>query len=491
MRANHRRLVAAACALTMLAAECGRDDKSDSASTTSAAASTSAAPASSTAATTGSSTAGSTAGSTASSTATSAGGSSTTAAAGGQRGPGDFGDLKAVCGPGNAKGATDQGVTDSEIVVGTDSDPGNTASPGLNQEIFDAGEAFVKWCNEAGGINGRKIKLNLHDAKLFEAGAAMVAACQTDFMLVGGGMALDAAAVEPRVGCGLTQIAAFTVSKVAGRAEGSIEAQVNNDSNAHNEPFLKALLEKEPDLANKFGLWNLDLPSVTPTGKRTKNAAEGLGYKTVVEETLPSAVDNWRPFVEKLKANDVQVLAYYGNPYAFSAALKSMNDVGYFPKYIFQEGNFYDESLIQLGGDLLSKSTIFVNNTIWPFELAKDNPATQEYIDMLHAYKADLQPKLLGVNSLSAWLLWAQSARDCGSELTRKCVMDKASSVADWTGGGLHRPNKPGPTSEKMSECSDLLVATPKGFVQDTYLLAPNNKIWDCRPDKYTTVADT
>lgn len=484
MRSHTRRLFAAACAVGLLATACGRDDDNKaSSSAASTSPSSTAAPSSSTESATATSTADTAGSTTDSSTATSG---STAAPA-----KGDFGDLKAVCGPGDAKGATEQGVTDSEIVVGTDSDPGNTASPGLNQEIFDAGEAFVKWCNDAGGINGRKLKLNLHDAKLFESGAAMVAACQTDFMLVGGGMALDAAAVEPRTACGLTQIAAFTVSKVAGRAEGSIEAQVNNDSNAHNEPYLKALLEQEPDLKNKFGLWNLDLPSVTPTGKRTKNAAEGLGYTTAVEETLPSGVDNWRPFVEKLKESDVQVLAYYGNPYAFSAALKTMNDVGYFPKYILMEGNFYDQSLITLGGDLLGKTKIFVNNTIWPFEMAADNPATQQYIDMIHALKPDLQPKLLGVNSLSAWLLWAQSARDCGSELTRKCVMDKATSVSNWTGGGLHRPNTPGPTSEKMSECSDLLVATPTGFVQDTQLLKPNNKIWDCRPDKYTTVADT
>jgi len=326
---------------------------------------------------------------------------------------------------------------------------------------------------------------------LFEAGAALVQACQTDFMVVGGGLAFDAAAVEPRTACGLTQIAAFTVSKVAGRAEGSMEALVNNDSSAHNEPWLKTLLEKEPAVKDKFALWNLDLPSVTPTGKRTKNAAEGLGYTTVVEETLPSAVDNWRPFVEKLKEKDVQVLAYYGNPYAFSAALKTMSDVDYFPKYIFMEGNFYDTTMITQGGELLGKTTMFVNGTLWPFEKAADNPATQQYIDMLEEYRPEAKPKLLGVNSLSAWLLFATSARDCGSDLTRDCVMGKASALSDWDGGGLHRPNKPGPTSGPMGECATLFQATPTGFVQDTMLLQPNNKIWDCRPGKYTTVADT
>ena len=39
-------------------------------------------------------------------------------------GVGDFGTLKAVCGPGDAKGATDPGVTDTSINMATMSDPG-------------------------------------------------------------------------------------------------------------------------------------------------------------------------------------------------------------------------------------------------------------------------------------------------------------------------------------------------------------------------------
>ena len=112
------------------------------------------------------------------------GGSSTTTPS---AGAGDFGTLKDVCGPGNAKGATGLGVTDSTIRVGTMSDPGNTASPGLNQELFDSAVAFVGWCNAAGGIDGRKLQLDQWDAKLTEVSARMIQACAVDFALVGNG----------------------------------------------------------------------------------------------------------------------------------------------------------------------------------------------------------------------------------------------------------------------------------------------------------------
>ena len=98
------------------------------------------------------------------------------------------------------RSATDQGVTDTEIAVGTMADPGNTIIPGLNQELFDAADAFVGWCNDAGGILGRKIVLNKRDAKLMEAAPRTVEACQSDFMLVGNGAALDDTTVKARTG---------------------------------------------------------------------------------------------------------------------------------------------------------------------------------------------------------------------------------------------------------------------------------------------------
>ena len=98
---------------------------------------------------------------------------------------GTFGDLKEVCGPGDASGATALGVTDNAIQVGTIADPGFVGRPGLNQEIFDAAEVFTSWCNDAGGINGRKIVDVERDAKLTEYKQRVTESCQEDFMLVG------------------------------------------------------------------------------------------------------------------------------------------------------------------------------------------------------------------------------------------------------------------------------------------------------------------
>ena len=79
-----------------------------------------------------------------------------------------FGDIVWPCNSGTASGATDQGVTDTSILIGGGDDRGYAASLGLNITQTDTLRAFVETCNELGGINGREVLVELYDAKIFE-----------------------------------------------------------------------------------------------------------------------------------------------------------------------------------------------------------------------------------------------------------------------------------------------------------------------------------
>lgn len=96
-------------------------------------------------------------------------------------------DLAWPCGPGDASGATEQGVTDDSITIVGGDDRGFAGAPGLNKEQTDALEAFVEACNEMGGINGRTVRLVVKDAAIFNAQQVMTEACDEAFMLVGHG----------------------------------------------------------------------------------------------------------------------------------------------------------------------------------------------------------------------------------------------------------------------------------------------------------------
>ncbi len=108
-------------------------------------------------------------------------------------------------------------------------DPGFEGLPGLNQEIFDAGTAFVEWCNAAGGINGKQLTLNLRDAAITEYQPVLQESCDEDFGIVGSGAVQDNFWPEVGAACGLIDIAGFSVTPdkagLAGRDP--IEARVD------------------------------------------------------------------------------------------------------------------------------------------------------------------------------------------------------------------------------------------------------------------------
>jgi ABC-type branched-subunit amino acid transport system substrate-binding protein len=414
------------------------------------------------------------------SSSSSKGSSGTTSASGSAAGAGDFGNLSDVCGPGDAKGATEQGVTDTTIRVGTMADPGASVQPGLDQELFDTATAFVDWCNAAGGILGRKLQLDQWDSKLTEVAARMIQACGVDFSLVGNGEAFDSAGVDQRVKCKLPEIAAYTVSKEAGRAPYSMEALPASDHQSAVGGPLRRLKEIDSSIIGHAGQISSQLQSVKDAGDRDRAALKALGYTQVYYDESPILVDNYRPYAQNLQSKGVQVFLFENAPDNLARLYQSLDDINYTVKYGVFAGNMYDPKLIKNGGAAL-KGNVLVATSQVPFELASTHPATKQYIDILSKY-AHAQPKSLGVNAWSSWLLFAKAAKDCGSKLTRSCVLDKASAVTDWTGGGLHASTTPGNASQPANPCFLFMRATPTGFVYDKEATAPTKDIFNCTP---------
>ena len=427
----------------------------------------------------------STSSTTAAGPATTAGAAPTTAAA---AGPGDFGSLKAVCGPGNATGATDKGVTNTDIRVATMSDPGATVLPGLNIELFQESQAFVDWCNAAGGIEGRKLILDKRDAALTNVAAQMVASCnQPDFMLVGNGEALDATGVQQRLSCQLPEIAAYDVSAAAGSAQLSIDALPVPDSESNLGGALRALKAFDPASAAHYGLLSSNQQSIKDSGNRDKQAAAQLGYTQVYYDELPLQVNNWRPYAQAIQAKGVQVLGIQAQANQDAQLFKAFADIGYFPKWVVLNSNNYDPVMISEGGTNLDSFTggVLVNSFFVPFELGQSDPAkypvTSQFVNIVKQSQ-NVAPKSLGVNAFSAWLLFAEGVKSCGNNVTRQCVFNYASSQKGWTAGGLTAPVNPSNATGDTSQCFLMTKATSKGWVLATDVYKPNQGVFNCDP---------
>jgi hypothetical protein len=85
---------------------------------------------------------------------------------------------------------------------------------------------------------------------------------------------------------------------------------------------------------------------------------------------------------------------------------------------------------------------------------------------------------------MSAWLLFATAARDCGVDLTRDCVWENIGTQTEWTGGGLHAPQDV--ANHAPGECGIVLEATPEDFtLVDT---GANDGIFTCDPENVATL---
>lgn len=412
---------------------------------------------------------------------TTAGKSSTTAATDTNRlDNGAFGDLGTVCSAGDkaAEPISDQpGIEDTTINIGTVSDAGFAGRPGLNQELFDSSEAVTKWCNEHGGVGGYKIALNELDAKLTEHLQRMVEACDTDFFLVGGGAVFDDAGQDTRLGCGLPDIAGYQVTPTALDSDISLSAAptANDEWGIGDLLFAK---EKFPDAIDKIGVMTGGIATTQLVAQRYQEAFPSLGFKQVYYAEYNPLGEPWKPFAQKMKDDGVEILLYVGEPQNLAALRKAMDEIDYAPVAVLATSNHYDESYIAEGGDAVRNT--FIRGGGWPRERADENPATADYVELMHRYDPGGRIALLGGASVSAWMLFLTSLHSCveAGTVTRDCVWTEASKQRKWTGGGLSAPVDP--TKEHTLDCFTIMEATADGFVMPDF--GANDGIFRCDP---------
>ena len=115
-------------------------------------------------------------------------------------------------------------------------------------------------------------------------------------------------------------------------------------------------------------------------------------------------------------------------------------------------------------------------------EEADTHPATQQYLDVMD--KQGGKKALLGMQSSSAWLLFATLAKACDQDddLTRSCILKGAEGITEWTGGGLHAPTNP--AKNEPAECQMVMEIKDQKFTR----WGPTDEDFSCSPDNVVEV---
>lgn len=396
---------------------------------------------------------------------------------------GDFGPVNDLCGPGNAKGATARGVTDSTIKIGVLNDATNSVVPGIGKAFPIVAKAFTDWCNAAGGILGRKIEFVNRDAKLTQGAARITEACTSDFMLVGGNTPLDAATVAPREACNLGAIPSYAASDDA--TYGRLQALPSRGPiKQANVALVRLLPEKYHEALEHIGVLVPNNPSLLEPADHVFDGVEIAGGKVTSFQKVPlTGVDNWRTYVQPLVGNVQAVAPPVGDLLGF---FRGMNDVGYTPKlFIDPLGVLYNAALRNALKSAPVAAPFYAALAVSPLELADQNPATRQAID-LTVDAGGTNPDDVDLGAWSDWILFAQTAKACGSNLTVDCVIDKATSEKAYDAAGLIAPVDLSDV-DSIGACRAIVSASSKGFVYDRALTRPTDGIYNC--DKRNVVS--
>jgi hypothetical protein len=178
-----------------------------------------------------------------------------------------------------------------------------------------------------------------------------------------------------------------------------------------------------------------------------------------------------------MRNNGVKGLYWVGEPTNLSKFLSEAASLGVTFEWVLTDANHYDAQVTSIGDQA---DGTYVRTAFYPFldpDAAQENEATAQYLELIDRYDPGGKIANLGAQGLSSWLLFAKAANECGAELTRDCVWEKAQEITEWTGGGLHAPQNL--QTGEASNCYALLKVEGGQFVLDDGI-NPDTRIWNC-----------
>ncbi len=414
----------------------------------------------------------------------------------------DFGTLKNVChkAKGVNKPKSDRGVTANSLQITTISDAGSTLQAGLNQELWDAATVFTRWCNENGGINGRRILMTKGNAQVVQYKQTVEQACATAFALVGGGGALDNQGQEARLKCLLPAVPGFVASAQARGAPLSFPALANTvpQLTIGDMQYLVKKFGANEKVAAVYG----DFETTKFTRDQQMTAARGM--TPPLASSAPGELLNidypiigerdWQSIAQQINDSGATGLMFTGQPPDFAALMNALANSGKSPvKWAVSFANMYDQTVINSARAALSRIPLYTAVYLTPFEITGDSPqakAIDEYQALFKKYLPNGKfHTMLGISGFSAWLLFAQAANECGTNLTRRCLVQNLHKVNSFDAGGLIAPRDPS-NPDAASQCYVLMKGTDKGFeiVKDKFLRpTPGKGVFTCDPKSVYT----
>ncbi|MGZ4681201.1 MAG: ABC transporter substrate-binding protein, partial [Acidimicrobiales bacterium] len=297
---------------------------------------------------------------------------------------------------------------------------------------------------------------------------------------VGGGGVFDSTGQADRLACLLPDFPGYVVSAEARGSDFSVQATNGGSNTAVSFGLANYLDEKFPSAGDAVGYITANVNTTIINKQQYQEAGATLGWKTVYDDQYNAVGEStWLPFAQGIADKKVKGLYFVGSAVNLAKLLGSLAQIDYKLDWVAGPSNIYDPALVSEAGADLDVNNVYINDATTPFQ-ATDVPAIPQYEGLFDTYLPNgLKTASLGLNSFAAWLLFAQSAKACGNDLTRLCVYDQAIHTTSFDGGGLSGQADPA-TPEVPTACFVPVVATSKGFTMIDW--NANDGPYNCDP---------
>jgi branched-chain amino acid transport system substrate-binding protein len=351
------------------------------------------------------------------------------------------------------------GVTDTEVVLGSHLPlSGYAAAWGV--DIKAGMDAYFASVNDQGGVNGRKIRLIVGDDQYTGPLAAEVVRKLVEqdkvFAIIGGLGSAAHSAVWKYLETNsvpdmfiLTGDSKWTVPTVKTRFAWLVdyitEGKILGEYIAKNFQGKKLGIIEQND---EFG------------SEGEKGLREGIkdANMDVVVETYEETQNDLIGQVQRLKNQNVDVIAAYAMPIQVASAIKGAHEtLGWDVPFVIT-GVDAVEVVGALAGYDNIEGTVTVVYGHQAFE--KDVPGIQAHWDMMAKYAPGVKPTNLTLTGASIAEGITNILKNAGRDLTRESFLDTAELTCEWESPAGLAPSSMSPTDHRPIEVEEYVRAT-------------------------------
>jgi ABC-type branched-subunit amino acid transport system substrate-binding protein len=355
---------------------------------------------------------------------------------------------------GDNGGATDIGITGTELRVGTIATLSGPV-PGLFAGAVTGTQAWAAYQNSLGGIHGRKIKVDVRDDQ-FDTGqnrAQTIDAIGKDFALVGSFSLYDDAAVHEIERGNVTDI---QIPLTTGLQQSPNNFAINPVRRGTPTGPWNLLKQKFPTAVAKVGAVYPDIASAKDSYENNRAAMQALGYTFVYQRAYQATETDFTADVVRMRSARVQFFFTNGDVKTAARLAKAMAAQNLKPAAFVVFGTAYDAQFPALAGAAGEGVLNVGGQAMYLGEDAPFNPEVRLFLEWLHRVKPGYTPDLFAAYGWGSGRLFAKAAQDAGPKLTRARLLAAMRTTDDWNGYGLF-PSA-GPASKRPATCFILEV---------------------------------